>query len=282
MEITFAGRDMELRLEHFLIVFMELLIVALAATAIVAAVTLATAGTLDQDALLRNSSLASGAIAAVSAPVSALLFLWLAGLLRLKKDEGLCRSLASAEAILAMAIGIAGDIALVVLLALELDTLYLISLAISMLGSILSAAAGAIVVYLWLLIAMKPDRKRGEGVAGLSALFAVITLLAWKFAAALSVYYYGFGEAVTLGFEDVAAVAGNFLFAFAILYHTRMRKTNKDDAALFAVLYMGGNVLFGIARFVQTGDLEVAFIAGAALELALLHALANKDALKTF
>lgn len=271
MEITVAGRVVPLRLEHFFAVFAALIIVALAAMIATAVSALALSGSLDQDSLVRQTAIVGDVVTAIGMPLFAFLFLRMAGIFRMEKDALLCRSLASANAILAMAVNAAG-LFLLIGLAGGFGLPDLISLA----GDILSAAAGAVVLYLWLLIAMKPDRRKAEEPAWLSAVFAIAMLLFWKIILALGTYYAGFGEQAGFGLGDIPSLIQNLFFAFAILYHVKGTAIVKKDAAFFAALFIGAYALYSVAYFLQSGIPDATYAIDAGLKLALLYILAGK------
>lgn len=274
MKFDVLGRDVDFRLKHLLLNLGALLaiLIPLFLVGFVAAVI--AAGGVDMLLAQQYQIWLVTALSAVSLPLVALVLLALSWLLQMKKDVNMCRSLAS------------GYFALYAFVAL-VSAVTFFSLGFSpgiqqtlfgFLASLASFAAGAILLYLWLLIFLKPDKERITYIAPYALVFTIVIVVAGSMTdAAMS----GAPLLSTLEHPErflhldiLVDAVQQYLFALSILYFMLGKKIEVKAAYLFAGLYVAPNLL-AIISADMTLKYELYLFAPKALALILLYLLAK-------
>jgi hypothetical protein len=207
----------------------------------------------------------------------AFLFLRMAPIFRYKRDEAFARSCAGANFIV---IAILSILAIGSILVVDpgAPTYYLFGGLMGIFGSLLGNVAGGILIYLWMLLLISPQRERLEKAAGYAIAFAALMFIitgAYTFFTLYAldeVYVLDIGSVMTL------AVLSNLFFGFIVLYSypDRIGKW----ATLFAGSYIGSSLFLDLRELfmnfvtVQLNDPSlVANLAHALFSLALIYIL---------
>lgn len=173
-------------------------------------------------------------------PLVSFVSLYLApDILKMKNDPKTCRSLASAY-VLCWGLGL-GILSLAVQLSygfLPGEMAYaLLYFPISSMNTIFNAAVSAIILYLWLLIFLKPERKRLEAAIAPSVLFALLAV-----AVQYSIAYLLTSRGIypLLGYELAGATyffLDYLVLAFPIIIFMADKRLGKG-AYLFSLFYL--------------------------------------------
>jgi len=174
-------------------------------------------------------------------PLLAFLMLWAAlRIFRFVKDDSLCRSLAASYfALFGIPLAIINVLmSFVTGVFSNLDPFGMLLKLIDRLVSIpLGAAFTAIMIYLWLLILIKPEKEKLARAVKLAGIFSVslfILVAAIKF-----IWNYQSGSVPSLGYslaDALFVLVGSLIFSFPILYS--FQKKLNMEAYLFAGIYL--------------------------------------------
>jgi len=178
-------------------------------------------------------------VSIISYPLIAYLLLFISDqLFRLKKDVALCRSLAGAECIIGMFLWL-------LLIPISYYTGYYSSdiayTLSSLFGSLISSVIGTVILYLWLLIFLKPDMLKIKKSLELALIFSASFFLVIEFIKVLVSYQsgnvYDFSLLFNNPFSFLSEIATLFMFGFVMLYHIQEKKIDIEEY-LFAGFYL--------------------------------------------
>lgn len=202
-------------------------------------------------------------------PVFAFLLLAAASLFKMKKDVAFCRSVAAANFVVFTPI----FVYLLVVLTFPFPFLSPAANTLLLLENLLASAAGAILLYLWLLTMMKFEWNQLKKAVAYGLIFAIsirvaIEAIEFVFAYANSVVY-----AFEFRMHYIYLIAMYFLLGFPILYHTLGKKLDNAAAVIFGALYAGMGLIdtFVDMERLPAGDLSS--FSGLAISLATLSLL---------
>lgn len=150
--------------------------------------------------------------------------------------------------------------------------------ALGAISTILQAAAGTIVIFLWMLIFIKPDTKRLGQIVPYALAFAVVVFLAGR----LLLLALSGGGQYQLSFDlaSLAVIAAWFLNGTAILYSTRGKGLDMDAAYTYAALVLADGLIYGLVdkNMVLLGSLSrFAVLAEALAALVILYVLSRPE-----
>ncbi|MCI0503895.1 hypothetical protein L0Y65_04240 [Candidatus Micrarchaeota archaeon] len=281
MKFTVAKREVDLQPIHVLYVLAILLLFVIALTLAVALATFVLTGGFSMEDFLIIQVDFLGIFSIISTPVLAFLLLRFSGILKMKNNVAFCRSLAASDAVISIGLAL---LAVLAGFAFGLYTLQeLPSAAIALAGNTLSSLAGAIVMYLWLLLILKPDGKRAKETGIKAGIFAIVYFMIHGVIVVLLSHAADDLVAVQLDWENIRFIISNFMFAFPLLYFMK-EKEDREAYLLFAGLFIGAELMYGVNTLLADagGWFWILEIALAIAELGIIYALSKKDILKTF
>jgi len=298
MEFEIAKRKFGIRVDHLLVFAPVLFILLVLSILFGIAYSFVVAKHLPEadfiTVLISMSTTGLGILVLVSPPIEAFLLLWAAGFFNMKKDVALCRSLSAAQFIIAA-------ILFLVLFVLSISVSFLglsdslsdvpsllVKAAPMLLQTIINIASNSFILYLWLLIFVKPDTGKLKKTAEQSLIFSVAALISIMALASVISYGSDFVYLLPSLPGTVALLASYFLLGFAVLYNIRGSKLDKS-AYLFAGLYLGSEFIYmlvliadkGLSGFAYRGISELAdllpsmLFVGRVIELVLLYLLSG-------
>jgi len=293
MKFAVANREVDVRLEHIILVAVLSIILATGVMLLSLVVAFAGTGGLDPIDIVRASAYVATILSVVSGPVMAYLILEAGGIAKMKRDVAFCRSVSAASFI------VTGTLYAVffafLLLFLVADALAKYSqgpyaygsnlpfifplLGIPMIvAQYLSLGAGTIISYLWLLLVLEFKPGRIKNAIGFAFVFAILLFLLDQ--TMIFAVEYQLGNVQTWEFDGsmVVMLIRDFMFAFVILYHVLGKKPDIEAAGLFAGVYLAATVAFTIHNTLAVPWPAISLIAeiGRAIAaLALLYALSR-------
>jgi hypothetical protein len=276
MEFKVLGRDVTLRLTHVLLNLGALLVIAILAFLIGFLAAVVAARGFDMLLIQEYQLGFMMAISVASLPLLALVLFALSGVLKMKKDVTMCRSLASGFFVMSIAYNVFAFITGFFLGLTALSILGLLSL-------LASSVVGSILIYLWLLIFLKLDKERLKFIAPY-ALFFAIAMLAVGFLANASLTgtdLQNVGESFSLNSDLISGGVYHFLLAIPLLYFTLGRKIDHKAAYLFAAFFLGNGLLALLAVYdplYLEWLVNLYILAKRAIALVLLYLLARYGA----
>ncbi|MFH0737161.1 MAG: hypothetical protein V1827_00590 [Candidatus Micrarchaeota archaeon] len=277
MEFKLLGRKTDVGLDHIL-----LYIGAIFVLIIVSMLITLLAVRFDFAALPAYSAAFASVLGLIILPLIAWSLLTIAGFSKMKKDAALCRSFAAASFLFTLLLAIPLYLILGVVLGAQLDAA---DISISILSQLAVSAAGAISLYLWLLIFLAPERKRLADSAIYSFFFAVAMLIISRF-----IWVAAVGSVQTavdldllarsfqFGSDTLFQVMRDILLAMPLLYFTLGKKLDRDAAYLFAALYLGAGLLALLSDYLSastTWQADLASLITKAIALGLLYLLSR-------
>ena len=278
MKFGVLGREVELRPIHVLyVIAVEMAYILVFMAALVAA-TLALTGGVSPESIADTNVSLIGAITIVAQPLTAFLLLGLSGFAGLRKDVGLCRSLAVSRAAISLGFWFLGVLAS---LGIGIATQTPMFSAAASIGGFLAVLYSAIVMYLWLLIFLKPEKANVKDAAARAVAFAVIYFIVQGAAVVLMSHASDSLAAVQLDTNALAMLVGSAMLAFPLIYHLGGKEDRRAMYA-FAALYIGATAVSNIPALLSGDAFGAVAIAERAVELLLIYAIARKDILKTF
>ncbi len=216
----------------------------------------------------------TGLLGVIAGPLVAGALVLGMGLFKIEKGASTSASL-SASAFVIYAVIIAGFFAL----SASADPAGAGKAALGAISTIVQAAAGSIIIFLWMLVFIKPDTKRAGETLPYALAFAVVVFLAGRlFLLALS-YAGGAQFQLSLDLPALAVIATWFLNGMAILYSTRGKDLNMDAAYTYAAFVLADGLIYGLVdkNMVFLGNLSrFAVLVEAVVALAVLYALSRK------
>jgi len=245
MKFNVLGREVEVGWKHFLLYICAVLLVGIITFA-VSAIYAYFSGALQEgislmDAIYSANASLSYFITIFGQPIIAVVLLAIAGSLGMKKDKFLCRSLAAVDFI------ILGIFFFILAIIMFYSTGNLgVSPVIGQIGRFFSYTFGAFVLYLWLLLFIKPDFQEAKKAAVTALAYAVSFFLIIEAYFFLASYQ---TDTLPPSFgliENIRSLVSYFLFGFIVLYHARGKKFD-NEAYLFAGLYLADTFLFVIS-----------------------------------
>jgi len=225
-----------------------------------------------------------GILAVISQPLLGWVFLSLAEPLKMKKDVGFCRGIATAQFLVITAIW---------LLVMVIETIFFIThmgpgaeflppaynIAFT-LGYLVSAALGAIVQYLWMLLLLNPNKRKLTDAAFYAVIFALLMALLDASIAFAMTYYPGMAFQLSLDIEMARYLAIEFMFGLPLIYYLKGMKKLDDGAQIFVALYVGAKALYLIANmeWITLGNVvEIIALIESLLGLVLVYLLSRLE-----
>jgi hypothetical protein len=275
MRFEILKREIDVKWDHIFVVLGAFVAIALVAAIVSLLLVFISPGTLPIQGqgkfdfstnFLAASAIVTSVFGLVGQPILAFAMLYLAGIFKMKKDLDLCRALASCAFVLGMVMLLISAFAGLVVGLYELSMSGLFVLLVSVLTSILSRVAGAIILYLWLLILLEKNIDRIKKVVVYALVFALALFLIEKAGSRVFEYAVGVLYPIEFGVVILAPFIRDFVFGLVILYHTLEKKIDKNTAALFTVAYLGSYTLSVISSFIY-GRTIIPSLVTAALEV---------------
>jgi hypothetical protein len=233
MRFTVVGRGIDVQLKHFLIILGAIIPIT-----IITATLFTTYTYLSPQDYQTVTTGASAMLLSIRDPLFAFLFLLVAGrFFKTKKNVALCRALVAAFFIFYVVLHILTTALVIIIPVLPF-------LPLANIAAILGSAWSTIVIYLWLLIFLKPDAGRLKKTAQYAAIFMIANFLIGHFYGFFSTYPTS-AYVLELGIEMLPWLVSDFFFGIALLYFAEDIKKLGKEAYLFSGLYMG-TVLFSI------------------------------------
>lgn len=268
MKFNVLGREIEVNWDHVFIVLGVQISLAILFTLIGFLYSFASGYSYGSwefgDAFVNYAFTQGPILGIISTPLIAFIFLWVAGYFyELKKDVSLCRSLAAASLILGIVL-IPITILISFLAIPYVSLLFIISNGfITLVGGLLFTAMSAFILYLWLLIIVKPNMERIKKAAEFAVIFSIAFLIITELI--LFIIQYQSDTGVYLFTFDpisvVISLANNFMFGLLILYYIYKKKLGQI-AYLFAGIYLAPTLVYAIINFI-TGLLDTGLTNGA-------------------
>jgi len=293
MKFTVAKREVDLRLDHIILVAVLYFALAIIILLLTLAKVFFTTGGLAPESIYSATASAMDVLLLFSAPVVAYLMLWAGGVAKMKRDAAFCRSVAAASFFLSSAFIVLFFVFMLAMAALNglfsvtgvygygstmMSGMFPLFGIPMVAGELLSFGAGAIISYLWLLFVMEYKAERMKRAAGLAAAFALVLFLLDQSAIFALMYSLGNVQALELDGSMAFTFIRDFMFAFVILYHVAGKKLDIEAAGLFAGLYLAATVAMTIDNALLLSWPAISFIADIAraiIALALLYALSR-------
>ncbi len=275
MHFSVVGREVDVELKHFLIVFGTIVVLTIVAAAVAIPYAYLSSSAFGM-AMVEVTAMSF----AVVTPLSAFLMLFLVGIvLKKKKDAALCRSLAAASFMLYALLYIVFMGLAIALGHISFNPLYDAA-------NLFSAGSAAILLYLWLLIFLKPDGKKVGKTMRYAAIYAIAFFIIQKLYLFFSYYNTATVYTLTPTSALIIWMVHNFLFGLALLYFAKEIKKLNGAAYLFAGLFLGSSLLYTINKFIVSPGLTE-FLVGisdlvmSAVALVLVYLLSCKLEEKT-
>lgn len=291
MKFAVAKREVDVRLEHIILVAALFIILATGVMLLSLAATFAGTGGLAPYDIVRASAYMATILSVVGGPVIAYLVLEVGGIAKMKRDVAFCRSVSAASFTISASICIIIFVFLFAAQALEtmafpggygygsqlLEMFPLFGLPFFF-GELLSMGAGAALNYFWLLLVLEFKPERIRNAVGFAFVFAILLFLLDQAVIFALDYQLGNVQAWEFDGSMVVTLIRDFMFAFVILYHVLGKKLDIGAAGLFAGVYLAATVAFMIHNTLAIPWPAISLIAeiGRAIAaLALLYALSR-------
>jgi hypothetical protein len=291
MKFTIAKREVDVRLEHIILVAVLFIILATGIMLLSLAVAFAATGGLAPENIVWASVYVTTILSVVSGPVISYLILEAGGIAKMKRDVAFCRSVSAASFIISASVCIIIFAFLFAAQAVEtmafsggygdgsqvLEMFPLFGLPLFA-GELLSMGAGAAMGYFWLLLVLEFKPVRIKNAIGNAFAFAIILFLLDQAVIFALDYQLGNVQAWEFDGSMVVALIRDFIFAFVILYHALGRKLDTEAAGLFAGVYLAATVAFTIHNTLAVPWPVISLIAEVAraiIAIALLYALSR-------
>lgn len=238
MRFSVIGRDVEFGWRHLGLAAGWLAIFAILLTVVTALLAFAT-GDISPEGYLASTLLVAGIVGPFSVVLTALAFLFAAGIFKMGRDVAFCRGMATAEFLIYLAMGIVSQAA-GVLVGLVAAAPMLI---LSTVGMAANAALAGMTLYLWMLLLLKPQKNELMKAAELAAVFAVAMFLFENGALVLVGQLSGVPAQIALGPEMIPGVVGDLVFALPLIHFARGLRKPDAAAYLFAGLYASSAII---------------------------------------
>jgi hypothetical protein len=264
MRFELLQREIDIRWTHigvYLVLMLALILLFAALSGIIAgSLSVATGSDFSTVYFLTVVNLA-GIYTIANSPISAFLLLLFASVIfKLKKDVSLCRSLVAAYFLVNFVIFLVIYIAASTYIETAQISQFFDPFAL--VASILSSLAVTIILYLWLLIFLKPEKKRIRKTALYAVLFAIVFFLLREAYIFFSYYNMGGIYAPPLDSGVVLWLVHKFLLGFALLYFSKDIKKLGKEAYLYAALVLGEGLFSTLGNFFGTGWASSEFLLG--------------------
>jgi len=286
MKFSVLGREVEIRWDHlfvFLVVEISLGIV-FALIGFIYSFLKGGYGTIEyNDAFASFLSAQAMILGVIATPLTAFLLLWVSEkIMKMNRDVALCRSLAGiffilVGIVLLTVIGIPISILAGVIDAYDAPSAAAWVIA-SFVNSPLNAASGAILLYLWLLIFLKPEMDKLKNAAGLAVVLSFVVLIVQNLVSFMMMFASGFPFTPEIGIDTIIVLAETFMFGLPLFYHIYKEELGKE-AYLFAGLYLFPLIFSTVVNSAigKTYNLETGAISlvNRAIPLAAIYLLAK-------